>query len=327
MSPQKGEHRPPQPTTDRSPRRPPQIELQQVLAKLIAESPYRSNRRPIWESVGITSAALSQYALGHARPRLDVLVALADFFGVSLDYLVLGRASHHGTRDESQAMARYVDWALADVQLKTDRRARLSARVSQVLMNHIDQAVNQASSLPHPAMIDDEELLVLEGLNLETCVVTHHLHHDVIVLDDGNVVPGRFAHAVSRGLLADPPQPYSFLLFEDRRKNANDVFAFQRMLRDELGVSEERLRNCEFRSTNERLLVGCCFYRVDMNRLWSGAPGLALAVEDYVTEEGWLAFSMNRNASTKAEVLMDRVQVETTRATFSQLWREASPFG
>lgn len=40
--------------------------------------------------IGVTECAISQYELGKREPSKEILVRLADFFGVSVDYL-LGR--------------------------------------------------------------------------------------------------------------------------------------------------------------------------------------------------------------------------------------------
>jgi len=44
------------------------------------------------ESLGVSPRALKYYGSGEREPSMPVLIALADFFDVSLDYLV-GRSS------------------------------------------------------------------------------------------------------------------------------------------------------------------------------------------------------------------------------------------
>lgn len=48
------------------------------------------------KAIGITSAAISAYELGKSVPRRDVLQRLADYFRVSIDFL-LGRTAESGT--------------------------------------------------------------------------------------------------------------------------------------------------------------------------------------------------------------------------------------
>ena len=45
-------------------------------------------QKNIAEAVHITEVSYQRYEYGTVRPSLDVLIALADYFDVSLDYLV-----------------------------------------------------------------------------------------------------------------------------------------------------------------------------------------------------------------------------------------------
>ena len=91
-----------------------EIRFPEVLSRLIEGSPYKRNRRPIWEALNITSAALSQYMSGQSRPKFETVVALADFFGVSLDHLILGKEETKPSDESAKPFVRYVDWALAE---------------------------------------------------------------------------------------------------------------------------------------------------------------------------------------------------------------------
>ena len=43
------------------------------------------------EAVGLTVSAVSKIEIGDRVPSIDTFVLFSDFFGVSLDYLVLGK--------------------------------------------------------------------------------------------------------------------------------------------------------------------------------------------------------------------------------------------
>lgn len=51
------------------------------------------SQRQAAEKFGITKICYQNYESGRGRPSVNVLTALADFFGVSIDYLV-GRTSN-----------------------------------------------------------------------------------------------------------------------------------------------------------------------------------------------------------------------------------------
>ena len=48
----------------------------------------KPTQKAIAETVGITEVSYQRYEYGTVRPSLDVLISLADYFDVSLDYLV-----------------------------------------------------------------------------------------------------------------------------------------------------------------------------------------------------------------------------------------------
>ena len=50
-------------------------------------------QKQLAEAVSVTEVSLQRFEYGSARPSLDTLIALADYFDVSLDYLV-GRSDN-----------------------------------------------------------------------------------------------------------------------------------------------------------------------------------------------------------------------------------------
>ena len=97
------------------------VKLEEMLSSLI-ERGYRGDRKKILRAVDITATALSQYAHGRTRPSFEKLTALAEFFDVSLDYLVYRRADQRARRT-SGPLVRYMDYALTDVKASTEREA------------------------------------------------------------------------------------------------------------------------------------------------------------------------------------------------------------
>ena len=63
----------------------------QMLESLIERGGYSRNRKRILSKLGISGAALSQYIREQTWPSFSKLLAIADFFDVSLDYLVYGQ--------------------------------------------------------------------------------------------------------------------------------------------------------------------------------------------------------------------------------------------
>ena len=74
-----------------------------------------------------------------------MLVGLAEFFGVTLDFLILGRESTslHDVEDERQSMAHYVDWTLADVRERTSAHTWFVSRIGQAVAERIDEVARE----------------------------------------------------------------------------------------------------------------------------------------------------------------------------------------
>ena len=45
-------------------------------------------QKEIADAIGVSSVSVQRFEYGSVRPSLDTLIALADYFDVSLDYLV-----------------------------------------------------------------------------------------------------------------------------------------------------------------------------------------------------------------------------------------------
>ena len=45
-------------------------------------------QKQVADAIGVTEVSLQRFEYGSSRPSLDTLITLADFYNVSLDYLV-----------------------------------------------------------------------------------------------------------------------------------------------------------------------------------------------------------------------------------------------
>src|SRR5580693_1500693 len=122
-----------------------EVKFGQMLERLIEHSEYRRNRKKISSKLAISSAALSQYIRQQTWPSFGKLLAIADLFDVSLDYLVYGQPTGSSVTDYGP-LYRYVDHALADVQARGSRHNAVVARIGRVLADRIDEVAAQLAS-------------------------------------------------------------------------------------------------------------------------------------------------------------------------------------
>lgn len=294
-----------------------EVKLGQVLTSLIERGGYSRNRKRILEAVDVSPAALSQYARDQTRPSFQKLVALADFFGVSLDYLVYGEAT--GTVVDHGPLARYVDHALADVQARGSRHSALVARIGRVLADRVDGVAKELAASPTAAregLLQDDEVLRLESYCLRADIVTISLEFDVIAMPGGDAAAGTFLQVVANNL--SKGCRYRFLVPTDQNARNETVSRFRDLLTAQAGGDHVN-ENCAFRGTLSPLLGGAGLYHLDVDNLAAEEPALFAQVGSYVDDE-WIGYLIRPNTDSNSDMIMNGYHVKRARATFEASW-------
>lgn len=63
------------------------------------------NQRQLAEAIGVTEATISRYMTMHREPKVILVMKMAEFFGVSTDYLLFGSTKKGITGNEYQRLA------------------------------------------------------------------------------------------------------------------------------------------------------------------------------------------------------------------------------
>ena len=119
-----------------------EVKFGRMLESLIEHGGYSRNRKRIAGQLGVSVAALSQYIRHQTWPSFSKLLAIADLFDVSLDYLVYGQPTGGSVTDYGP-LYRYVDHALADVQARGSRHTAVVARIGRMLADQIDNVASR----------------------------------------------------------------------------------------------------------------------------------------------------------------------------------------
>lgn len=294
------------------------IKLEEMLTSLIERGGYSRNRQAILESVGITAAALSQYTRGHTRPSFQKLVALAEFFGVSLDYLVYGEPASapidHGP------LAKYVEHALADVQSRTSRHSELVSRIGRLLSDRIDDVAHElvnSRTAGLEGLIDLDEALRMERYCRAADIVATDLTPNIISLPDGEAAAGRFFQVVSRNLARGCR--YRFLL---AGVPGEAVARFREMIADSIG-GDRLHENCAFRRSVHPTTGGLGLYELDVPTFAMEEPGLFTHFSKYLLNGTWLGYLNRPNDDSTADMVMSPDHTNRAREAFENLWKVA----
>jgi transcriptional regulator with XRE-family HTH domain len=297
-----------------------EVKFGQMLESLIERGGYSRNRKKILSALDISAAALSQYVREQTRPSFAKLLAIAEFFDVSLDYLVYG--SPTSSLIDYGPLYRYVDHALADVQAYGSRHSAVVARIGRVLADRIDEVARELAAAPtatREGVLQDEEILRLERHCRRADILSLDLEFDVIHLEEG-VAAGRFLPVVAANL--ERGAAYRFLVPGPDRALENTVQACRRLLAGQIGGDRVR-ESCAFRRTTAPLLVGAVLLKLDIMALRAEEPALYSQISDYVSDEGWLGCIIRPNDDSNGDMLMDLEHARRARNSFDALWSTA----
>jgi transcriptional regulator with XRE-family HTH domain len=296
-----------------------EVKLGQTLESLIERGGYSRNRKRISSQLGISSAALSQYIRQQTWPSFTKLLAIANFFDVSLDYLVYGQpASSSGSSTDYGPLYRYVDHALADVQARGSRHTAVVARIGRMLGDRIDEVAKDLAARPTAAregLMQDDEQLRLERYSRQCDLVSLNLEYDIIQTG-GGPVPGRFLSVVAANL--ENGASYRFILPQDRPWDET-VGACRQLLARQIGGDRVR-ENCAFRLTAAPLLSGILLYRLDLASLEADESALHAQIRDYLSDGDWFGCVIRPNDDSNSDMLMGPEYVRRARTAFERMW-------
>lgn len=298
------------------------VKLEEMLSILIERGGYTRNRRQILESVGVTAAALSQYTRGRTRPSFEKLVALADFFGVSLDYLVYGEPMS-GPVDHG-SIARYVEQAFTDVQSRTNRHSDLVARIGRLLVDRIDDAATDilnSRTSGIEGLAEQDEILRMERYCRHADIIATDLSPNLITLASGETVPGQFFQVVTANIARG--SRYRFLLAGELSMRSDAVLHFRDLIADAVG-GDRLNENCAFRRTVSPVMTGTGLYHLDAPTFALQEPWLFTQCSKFILNGAWLGYLNRPNDDSRTDMLMSPNYTERARAAFEVLWSEAA---
>ena len=294
-----------------------EVKFGRMLESLIEHDGSSRSRKRISRELGISGSALSQYIHHQNWPSFLKLLAIADFFDVSLDYLVYGQPGSSALPDYGP-LYRYIDHALAGVQARGSRHTAVVARIGRVLVDRIDTVARELAATPAAAregLIQDDELLRLERYCLQCDLLSLNLDFNVIRAAGGSA-PGRFLSVVAANL--EKGTPYRFLLPQGERWN-EIIEDFRRLLSDQIGGDRVR-ENCAFRMTGVPVSSGILLYRLDTTRLEIEEPALHAQIRDYLDADVWLGCVARTNNDSNSDMVMDPEHVRRAQEAFARMW-------
>ena len=271
-------------------------------------------------ALGVNEATISHYLYGRVRPSFEVLVGIADFFNVSLDYLVFGERPRAPAQDDPAGLRAQVRHAVAEASYLQGRRLDMIARITRRLESKIEEtarAVTQDGDDRGPVgFVTDSEAIGLEACITRMRIMTRMFQSDV---NEGE--PGPFFDIVAANLRHG--RPYQYLLYGERAGWIPQVEAF-RALVQRSGVPVELLQdNLQFRCLSGELVTSVCILDLDLIRLEREEPILLERHRDNISSEGVWAYLSFERTDAQGGVAMEPFYLQSTLRQFVRDWNTA----
>lgn len=295
-----------------------EVKLEEMLNSLIERGGYTRNRGPILAAVGVTAAALSQYTRGRTRPSFEKLTALADFFNVSLDYLVYGEPMR--APDDHASIARYVEYAFNDIQSRTSRQSELVARIGRLLVDRIDEVATEileSRVAGIEGLATQDEILRLERYCKQADIIATDLNPNVITLTGGETLPGQFFNVVTTNLARGCS--YRFLLSGELTIQSDEVRSFRSLIANAVG-GDRLNESCTFRTTAIPVQTGMGVYHLDAVTFAVEEPWLFAQFSKFLLNGAWLGYLNSPNDHSNTDMLVSPDYTARLHNTFEILW-------
>lgn len=285
-----------------------EVKLAATLKRLIDEGEYRGKRRQVCAELGITTAALSQYIRGQTTPSLDKLIAIAELFQVSLDYLMFGEdavAGPRGTLDYGP-LVRYVEAGLSSVRNDIAAQSAFVAKIGTIMSDQIAAAAQTAAkqSATLYGMLDEEQALELERFSEASTNVTMDMDDIVEVRSDveKGVTGSNFLEVVAENLAKN--RTYRFVLSPDMPNRARIVEQYRALLLRK-DLSRKDLERCVFSVATETFYVGFNLFRLDADSFREQSPVLYQFVKPFIGNDNTIGYIESPSSALDARFLMD----------------------
>lgn len=296
------------------------VKFSAILADLLADPGQAVSRKKLASYLGVNEATVSHYVRGRSNPSFEALVGMAQFFNVSLDFLVFGERPPTSTRDDSAGLRAEIRRAVLDGADMAGKHVDLVTRISRRLQAEIERAAKEL--LADPANLGPVGFITYaEAAAMESCarhvrVMTRMFQSDV---NEGE--RGVFFDVVAGNLRATVP--YEYLLCGDSRYWQPEVAAY----RDLLSTADLRFEmthnSLQFRVINYEVPAAVCILDLDVSRLRRQEPILWERQQQAISEDGRWAYISVERADAQGGVVLEPAYRESAFRLFESGWRNA----
>jgi transcriptional regulator with XRE-family HTH domain len=293
------------------------VEFEAILRDLLDSPAIVGSRKNLARAVEVNEATISHYLHGRIRPSFDTLMRIADFFNVSLDYLVFGERPRTLVQDDPAGVRAQIRRAMVETSDLSGRHLDLVTRISRRLQTKIDEAARalaqDGGNLGPVGFVTDAEAIGMEG-----CITRMRIMTRIFQSDTNDGEPGAFFEVVVSNLRAG--RPYQYLLYGDRDEWRPAVESFRRLVASSDVPVELTQENLQFRCLSQELISSVCILDLDLPLIERQEPILWERHQDNVSAEGNWAYLSIERADAQGGVTIEPLYLRSTLRQFNRDW-------
>jgi transcriptional regulator with XRE-family HTH domain len=302
-----------------------QDKFSETLEELIRSSELTAgSRKKLADALQISEATVSHYVRGRVRPSYEVLLGMAKYFNVSLDYLVFGERPPNAQSPETPVQLRaQIRRAVIEASDTTGRQAHLTSRVVRALEasihEKIEEIIADPANLGPAGFLTVAEAIAAEYHATDVAIMTREFQCDVT--PDGE--PGPYLEVMTDNL--KNYKKYRYLLGgtpEEWTERTAALFYWVR----KFGVDDQAINEClQFRAIPYELTSSVVISGLNIGSLARLEPVLYERFRDLVSVDNKWAYISVERADASGGVVIEPTYRESTLRMFKDLWDRAQP--
>lgn len=283
-----------------------EIKFDEILRTLLEREKATVTQKKLAKALGVSGTTVSHYVTGRIKPSFQALVGIADFFNVTLDYLVFGERIRPPSVAGADNLRAEVMRALAEANAYNGRQRDLVVRVNRRLHEQVERVARELLESPEnvspPGFFTDAEALAIEACANRTRVLVRSTPADIAVGPDGEVSRGTFFDTLVGNITAGRTYQY---LFHGHRTTFEPYVRNYRDLLSQAEVPPDVVSECvEFRVVDAELPAGLVLHDLDLSLFERREPVLWERFRDDGIVDGMFAYVSIRHQEALGGIVL-----------------------
>ena len=270
----------------------------------------------------ISKASLSSYENGHTQPTLENIKELANFYNVTIDYLVNGREVEIPL-SEKELKTNHLDTIAYRVENRVERQTRLLAYIGHSLEEAIIKETKAQANKYKDIIskVGTELLLEDETWDLELCAnhtyVAYPYADDNILknLKTSEYEPGEYFRLMVECLRTSPNARYTEVYAKS--VSNEQIKEYRNLIESHCGSAA--LNRVDIYRCDQPIMTEYAYYDLDIPKLQSQHPILYHYIAEHIHNDRFLAIVIAPQMIGDANFIADKVHFDIILEHFNML--------